>query len=331
MNRPNIENLLDRYLKQETTPKENLQVEQWLDDHTTTSNNWQDMNAGTREQWLDGVFKGVQQTIQEQQRSKVIPLKQKQTWLRVLTAVAASVAIFFVLHTVWPFLHGSFLPGKLVAIRVSPSQKRHLTLSDGTHVWMNSGSTLQYPQAFSGKVREVYLNGEAYFDVRHDPAKPFIVHTGQVITTVLGTAFNIKAGKGASQVVVTVTRGKVSVADGGHLLCYLTPNEQINYNFRQHKPVKTLVNASSIIAWSYSDLQFDDLAFAEATQKLEQRFGVKIRFANESLKSCRFSGTAPGGKNLDEVLRIICAFNHASYQHERDGSILISGEGCSNP
>ncbi len=330
MSRPDIENLLNRYLRQETTPEENLQVEQWLDGHTTKSGGWHNMNASTREHWLDSVFRDVQQSIRERQPVKVIPLKQKQILLRAITAVAASVAIFFVLYTVWPSLHGWFLPNELVTIQTLPSEKRQLTLSDDTQVWLNAGAKFQYAQTFKGKTREVYLSGEAYFDVKHNSAKPFIVHTGQVLTTVLGTAFNIKAGKGTAQVVVTVTRGKVSVADGSHLLGYLIPNDQISYNTGQHKLLTTTVNASNVIAWRYSDLQFDDLTFSETAQKLEQRFGVKIHFANESLKSCRFSGTAPGSKNLDEVLRIVCAFNHASYEHGSDGSILISGEGC-NP
>lgn len=326
MSRPHIENLLERYLRQETTPEENLLVEQWLDGHTTKSDSWQNMNANTREKWLDKVFKEVQQSIQGRQPAKVIPLQQKKTWLRALTALAASVAIFFVLYTAWPYLHGWFLPDKLVAIQVLPSQKQQLTLSDGTKVWVNAGTTFQYPQTFKGQTRDVYLNGEAFFDVRHDAVKPFIVHTGQVLTTVLGTAFNIRAGKGSSQVTVTVTRGKVSVADGNHLLGYLTPNEQISYDARQHKPLKTVVNAFSVIAWSYNDMPFDDLTFAEAAQRLEQRFGVKIYFADKSLETARFSGTAPGGKSLDDVLKVICAFNHAGYHRQSDGSMLISSE-----
>lgn len=328
MSRPDIENLLDRYSKQQTTPEENLQVEQWLDGHATESGRWQGMNASTRGQWLDSLFEDVQQSIGKGRSAKVILLQQKQTWLRAMIAIAACIVIFFVLYAVLPSVRGWFLPSKLMVIQALPSQKRQLTLSDGTQVWLNAGAIFQYAQTFSGKTREVYLTGEAYFDVKHNSAKPFIVHTGQVITTVLGTAFNIKAGKGTAQVVVTVTRGKVSVADGSHLLGYLTPNEQISYNTEQQKLLKTTVNAPSIIAWSYNDLQFDDLTFSEAAQKLEQRFGVKIHFANESLKNCRFSGTAPRGKNLDKVLQIICAFNHANFQHEGDGSILISGEGC---
>jgi ferric-dicitrate binding protein FerR (iron transport regulator) len=212
--------------------------------------------------------------------------------------------------------------------QIVKSQKKQLTLPDGSMVWVNAGSELKYPEMFEGKTREVYLTGEAYFDVQHDASKKFIIHTGKVVTKVLGTAFNIKEDKNKETIVVTVTRGKVKVANGSQELGIITRNQQISFNLTTNKSVKTEVNASEAIAWQEAELHFDDVTFAEVAEKLQQRFNVEIRFANNKLKTCRFTGTAASGEKLEKVLKVICAFNNAAFKKQDDGSILISGRGC---
>ena len=108
----------------------------------------------------------------------------------------------------------------------------------------------------------------------------------------------------------------------------LTPNQQISYNLLDSKSTQTKVDARQAIAWQKTDLHFEDITFAEAALELEARFNVKINFSNEKIKDCRFTGTAIKGEKLDQILKVICAFNHATYQTKSDGSILIDGAGC---
>ena len=110
-------------------------------------------------------------------------------------------------------------------IKTTPRNNKYLMLPDSSMVVLNEGSSLTF-RDFTGKTREVQLSGEAFFDIKHDAQKPFIVHTGRVKTTVLGTAFNIRTDN-ANHITVTVTRGKVKVEDGNHPVALLIPNQQV--------------------------------------------------------------------------------------------------------
>jgi ferric-dicitrate binding protein FerR (iron transport regulator) len=328
MSRNSIEALLDRYLKGETSTEENELVERWLEENGRPDTNWQALGQAGKEQWLSQVFGEIKNTIRSDEVNVLkLPQRKLRLW-RNLAAAAAIAAIFIGLYLEWPVLQNRLHPAQLVVLNVPVNQKKQITLADGSQVWVNAGSELKYPKSFTGKTREVSLSGEAYFDIQHDAAKPFIIHTGNVLTTVLGTAFNIKENQNNHTIEVTVTRGKVSVANGAKLLGVLTPNQQISFNISKDEVVKETVDIKQVIAWQQSDLHFEDVTFADAIIQLQQRFNVKISFGNEKLKNCRFTGTSLNGENLDKILKVICAFNHAAYQTQQDGSILIEGPGC---
>jgi ferric-dicitrate binding protein FerR (iron transport regulator) len=328
MSRNQIEALLDRYIKGETSTEENALVERWLEENGNSNTDWTGLDQPGKDEWLSSVFGDIKNTIRGGE-AKVIQLPQKKNFLwRSVAAAAAILIIFSVLYQEWPALRSRLHPVQLTALQVPANQKKEITLADGSQVWVNAGSEIKYPKGFTGKVREVYLSGEAYFDIAHDSSKPFIIHTGKLVTTVLGTAFNIKEDKSKNTIEVTVTRGKVSVANGEKLLGVLMPNQQISFNTSKAEAVKGTVDADLVIAWQQSAFHFDDVSFEDAVSQLRQRFKVKINFANDKLKGCRFTGTSLNGEKLDNVLNVICAFNNATYQTKLDGSILIDGAGC---
>lgn len=326
MSRNQIEALLDRYSKDETSTEENTLVERWLEKNGNFNADWAGLDQPSKDKWLSSVFGDIKNTIQADE-AKVISLPQskRSLWRSVAAAVLIISSVLFV---EWPALQNRLHPIQLTAFRVPANQKKEITLADGSQVWVNAGSEIKYPKVFTGKVREVYLSGEAYFDIAHDAHRPFIIHAGNVITTVLGTAFNIRENKSKNTIEITVTRGKVSVANGEKLLGVLTPNQQISFNTLKEESIKGTVDANSVIAWQESELHFDDVSFADAVSQLRQRFNVKINFSNDKLKDCRFTGTSLNGEKLDNILKVICAFNNATYQTKSDGSILINGAGC---
>lgn len=325
MSRPDISSLLERYASGTTSAAENLWVENWLAERQNPDNQWERMDTAGREQWLGGVFADVELTLNK--NTPVITMRPRRTLWRV-AAVAALLLVCFSLFWQRAAIQNWLNPTQLTAVQTTANQKKEVVLSDGSKIWLNAGSELKYPEKFSGTTREVFLTGEAYFDIKHDDHKAFIVHTGNLITTVLGTAFDIKAGKTDRLIIVTVTRGKVSVSEGKRLLGFITPNQQISYNMQNKLHVQTAVDASQVIAWQSADLRFEDITFQEAAKILSERFKVKITFTNDKIKACRFSGSTLSGKNIDQVLKVICAFNNASYDHNPDGSISIDGKGC---
>src|SRR5690554_920836 len=133
---------------------------------------------------------------------------------------------------------------------LSPQEENNLLsgittiqLPDGSSVMLRDGSWLNMDSSFAGNSREVSLQGEAYFDVASHPGKPFIIHTGAVKTTVLGTAFSIKANPADPVITITVTRGKVKVEDDKALLAMLEADKQLVYNTKTNRVTEKTVDA----------------------------------------------------------------------------------------
>jgi transmembrane sensor len=248
-------------------------------------------------------------------------------WLKI----AAVVVVFALTLGVagFYFLSETEVYQDRVAAQPLPSTHQIIKLADGTVVKLNSESSLQYPESFEGReTREVILIGEGYFDVAHDPAKEFIVRTGDINTVVLGTAFNIKAYKNDEAITVTVTRGKVKVSESHRVLGILAPDQQITFTKEKGASPIQEIDSKESVAWAEHDLFFDDVTLETAAQQLEKQFGVAITFSNEKLKLCRFSATFLQRENLHQMLTVICEFNGAAFRDLGNGTIEISGKGC---
>ncbi len=208
---------------------------------------------------------------------------------------------------------------------VQYQEHRLLRLPDGSTVIISAGSKLDYPSTFEGLAkREVYLEGQAYFDIKHNPEKPFIIHTGKLKTTVLGTAFDIKAWPD-DEVVVTVTRGKVKVSDQEKNFGTIIPDQQITYKNGEAEIVKKKVSTNEYLSWKEQDLLLDNVTVGEAAELLEERFKVIILIKDEQIRTNRFTTTFQKGETLEDVLKSICEFNGAVYQYDKDKSaVLIS-------
>lgn len=198
------------------------------------------------------------------------------------------------------------------ALNVSPAQptnfNRNLTLPDGSTVILKQGSRLIYPKHFNGKTREVELQGEAYFDIKHKEKQPFIIHTGSVKTTVLGTAFNIKADNHG--VVVSVTRGKVRVEKNGQTMAVLGVNEEItctNDNNMPQQQQPTVAPTTESTQWVKEGMEFDHTPMTEVAQTLSRRYNVNIAVNSKEIESLIFISNFTGTESLDKVLSVLCS------------------------
>lgn len=259
-----------------------------------------------------------------------IKLIQKRS---VLAAAAAVIAVILTIGIF--FQYGRLSKKEIASNNISHQKKNHsnlqqeenrlIFLPDGSKVILNSGSRLNYPSSFDGaKSREVFLEGQAFFDVMHNETKPFIVHTGRLKTIVLGTAFNIKALPDDKEITVTVTRGKVKVKDASRVLGIITPNQEIRYNRQKETAVMKTVNNDHYLDWKDEKLLFDNVTVSEAAKMLEEKYKVTIIINDESVNSQRFTTTFPRDINLDQALKSICEFNGVTYHYNnRNDSTII--------
>lgn len=186
-----------------------------------------------------------------------------------------------------------------------------LVLSDGTRVWLNSDTRLNYPVSFEKNVREVELHGEAYFEVRQDKSKPFIVRTGQLKVMVLGTEFNVNT-RIPDHVRTTLVGGKVQVAFGEADPCILRPGEMASTDLFSGKTTVEQVNIQKYIAWRHGRFCFEGATIEEIMQELALWYDLRVEYADERVKQEKFSGYLPRGESVMSILRKI---EQTSYVH----------------
>lgn len=189
-------------------------------------------------------------------------------------------------------------------------------LSDSTHVYLNSGSSLFAPREFTGTCRKVYLVGEGYFKVAKNPDKPFIVETRHLKVQALGTQFAICSYQTSDQEEATLTEGSVSVTlqQDASASVVLKPNQQCTYSQQEGMQVRS-VNAQAETAWKEQKLIFDQKQFADVMKRLSFQYGYTILVAPE-LQNKRVTAKFLHHETLDEVLKTLQqVFN---YTYTRD-------------
>lgn len=165
----------------------------------------------------------------------------------------------------------------------------NLVLADGSRVWLNAGSSLKYPETFSGGERKVYLEGEAYFEVEHDESAPFIVNTESMDLRVLGTSFNIKAYDDESMVVTTLVTGKIrqEFPEAGKNIT-LTPSRQSIFDRVSGELETKQVDVRAVLAWKEGKIIANDERLEDIFRQLSRWYDFKVVYTQPSLKDVRF-------------------------------------------
>lgn len=191
-------------------------------------------------------------------------------------------------------------------------EKARVTFSDGTEVILNSDGVLRFPEKFDRSKREIYLDGEAYFNVAHDPDNPFIVHAQDVETEVLGTEFNIRGRKDETSVDVVVRDGKVSVRstvsdsqEQSEVILSEGFQSSIKKGEAPSEAVK--VDVDSRIMWIKGGVYFENETFEQVCKKLERRFDLEINIEDPEMLNIPLSGTFRHAE-LNEILTVIAAY-----------------------
>ncbi|RNL82271.1 FecR family protein [Sinomicrobium pectinilyticum] len=203
-------------------------------------------------------------------------------------------------------------------------QKLSLTLTDGTEVRLNSGSTIKFPERFTGNTREVELTGEAFFNVARNPKKPFIIKSDEIRTTVLGTSFNINTFPENEEITVTVATGKVKVASDSNAV-FLGPEEQGVFDKKSNRISRRKTDIRNFIQWKDGIIHFEDTSLFQVSKVLGAWYGVTFVFAEEELKNCHLTAIY-NNEILSVVLESIkYAKKGLQYEYLDDNKVLIKG------
>lgn len=208
---------------------------------------------------------------------------------------------------------------------------RRIELPDHSVVLLRPASKLSYGATFDGDKREVYLSGEAFFEVTKNPEKPFLVYANYVVTRVIGTSFTIRAFP-EKNVVVSVRTGKVTVFSrkekGASQEMILTPNQEAVFTSAEEEVIRKLVPKPLQVGTPdrFPDFRFDETPLSTVFSTLESAYGIRITYDPEVLKHCNLTSDL-SGESLFQQLDLICEAVHARYELT-DGQIVVYGRGC---
>ncbi|MDR2917928.1 MAG: FecR domain-containing protein [Tannerella sp.] len=197
-------------------------------------------------------------------------------------------------------------------ISAPAGQRAFVKLHDGTTVWLNARSTLRYPNRFSNE-RTVELDGEAFFEVKKNQKKPFIVTTEKLEIRVLGTHFNVYAYKGRDEFKTSLLEGSVEVYDrkDDSKALFLQPNEQAE--LIENKLIKTSFDSKDFLLWREGIYSFDDVAFGDIIKKLELYYDITIAVNDQQINDYKFSGKFRQRDGVESVLRTMQKVRYFRY------------------
>ena len=324
---PKKQDILKKFFRNECSEKEIEQLSHWMNDE----NEQTEIEHLIDELWYqsealpesvdvnsDKIFEQVQQKINQQGNKKVYRRKRAHSFLfndknvfRKMAKIAAVFLLPVLLLTAGYYLVNHHSENKIAfnTVIVPKGQKKVITLSDGTRVWINSGSTFRYPKTFKGKNREVQLTGEAFFDVTHNQKHPFIVSTNEVNIKVLGTVFNVSAYPDDHSITTTLVRGRVvayrkSASETLGNRVFLFPGQEAKYSSAEQRFTLTTVNAGKAGSWKSGNLMFNNTPLTEVVKKLNRWYNVNIQIQDTTIETYLYSVNFKNKplKTVEEIL-----------------------------
>jgi transmembrane sensor len=202
------------------------------------------------------------------------------------------------------------------------SESKFLLLEDSTQVWLNAASSIEYPDQFNATKREVFLTGEAFFDVMHADKIPFIIHTGDVSTTVLGTAFNIKAYPGSKNITVSVSRGKVQVSRKDGWTTTLTVGQQVKLEEEKKNVHEKSIPTSDVAAWQQGTIVYDDETLEDIIADLQRVYNVSISIEDPALHSQKISTSFKKEIGIEQALHVLCRLTETELKIGKGSYVL---------
>ena len=325
--------LAKKYLDGDATPEEKEMLDQWYstihsdlpetvelakpeNEHIIKQRMFDNLNKN--------LFTGTSTVTIEKPAGASV--KRLTIWLGSVAAAVAFMVFAWLWYTNPAAISSKRLTAERQLVKVPTNRVIHINLPDGSKVSLNAGSVFRYPKSFAGKTRTVELvEGQAFFDIRHQTEHPFIVKTKNLDITVLGTSFDVRSYKKDGNTRVSVVTGKVGItmpdkADGTTIM--LLPHQQVTLSAVTSQLVKEPVPAAEVTDWVKNNFVFDNESLRSVFKALEDEYHAKIIVADPKLLDEKIHINI-SNQPLDSIIQTISYIHHFKYQMANDSTVVI--------
>ena len=306
--------ILQRYVEGNVSPEEIIAVVDWLDADESHVREFMALHK------LNDI------SLLNQPDSKVDVQKKKKTiTFRQIGYELAKIAAILILFWGGTKLYETTSVKENViayqTLYVPAGQRAELTLPDSTHVWLNARSKLVYPISFGKDIRQVELNGEAYFDVIHNEKQPFVVKTPQMDIQVLGTEFNVTAYSSSSDFEVALLRGCIELSSP-RLSSNYRMKEKEHIRLQNNKLISKDISDYDYFRWKEGLICFNNESVATIIEKLKLYYDIDIEVYNQKFINSRYTGKFRTKDGIEQVLRVLQIEHKFTYTKNNDLNLI---------
>ncbi|UCH14669.1 MAG: FecR domain-containing protein [Bacteroidales bacterium] len=334
---------LGKYLSGESNNEESIQVKKWIESSNKNKilfekiqSDWNKINLtkNMKRVDVDSAWENLKQRILKE-KPEMIPVKEParegtaRIYLYRSLQIAASILIIigiaYGINRV--FIESGFTDD--TTVKSGMSNTSVVLLPDGSKVYLNSRTTVKYDGQYGTDSRNIYLKGEAYFEVVKDQNKPFIVNTNNAKVKVLGTSFNINTEISKNEVEVFVEYGNVQLSQKSDSENNILIEPGYIGVLSDNKLTKSKNNDVNYLAWKTRYLTFRETKLEIVAEKLESVYNTNIQFDNLAIADCKLTATF-NNASLDTILKVIEGSFNLQIENiiKTNGKVIIVGSGC---
>lgn len=310
--------LVEKYKKGLLSNGEKRALDKWLEEMSGEDKN--ELSREAKIQLKGKILNKIRNHAQNRPLPGIGPIK--------IYKVAACFLLAVFSFMTWFYVNNKIPEITMVEVGASDGIKK-VILPDKTIAWLKGNSTLNYPSHFSDLTRDVTLKGEALFEVTKDPKHPFVIHCGDLKTTVLGTSFNVKTL--GEKIEVVVLTGKVSLSslvDTKGIVVVAEQRVVYGGTANSSSDIQLVREASKeVIRGTEYDMHFKDTRMENVIIRIEKKFNVAVSMKNERLKNCMITADFTD-QSLEQTLSMISQVLDLQYEVKDDNQVILSGGGC---
>lgn len=307
--------LFDKIFRGAASAEEKLQADRWfnrLDLHKEPTFSCREEEEQTARR--------MKQALDTHALGKGPVLRRLPAWVRRVAAVLLVAAVSFGAYQWYRWQADP----RLFIAEAGSENIRHILLPDGSEVTLNRSARLSWTGDLSGGERRVHLAGEAFFEVAEDASRPFVLESGGILTTVLGTAFNVESYKTENQVRVSLLRGRVRVEAAGdpgeH--AELSPGEMMTYHKDQGRMEVKPIAVADPAGWADGGLVFNEIPLQAALDRIAIRYGIVLHYDGGKLQGKTVTASLDS-VSWQQALQAVLFMHDMEFHLQKEGGVMI--------